>query len=187
MACARAGIAGYVTQDATLQELTQRIREATVGEFSCPPRVAATLLRNLAAPRFADDRQHGGRAADPARVRDRPTNRAGHVQQEIARHLTIQLATVKNHVHNILEKLAVRRSCGCCSSGPIHLRFTHGRQPLRPHCSQDLDPLHYAGEPSAEKAWTLLDQGLSASNRFHSCVRHVSGKVSSSMMTQSES
>jgi two-component system nitrate/nitrite response regulator NarL len=27
--------------------------------------------------------------------------------KEIARHLTIQLATVKNHVHNILEKLGV--------------------------------------------------------------------------------
>jgi DNA-binding NarL/FixJ family response regulator len=112
VACARAGIAGYVTQDATLHELTQRIREATVGEFSCPPRVAATLLRNLAVPRFADARQ-----AVAARLTPRETEivqliERGMSNKEIARHLTIQLATVKNHVHNILEKLAVRDRAG---------------------------------------------------------------------------
>jgi two-component system, NarL family, nitrate/nitrite response regulator NarL len=109
VACARAGIAGYVTRDATLHELTQRIREATVGEFRCPPRVAATLLRNLAVPRFAD----GGHVA-AARLTPRESEivqliERGMSNKEIARHLTtIQLATVKNHVHNILEKLAVR-------------------------------------------------------------------------------
>jgi two-component system, NarL family, nitrate/nitrite response regulator NarL len=109
VACARAGIAGYVTKEATLHELTQRIREASVGEFSCPPRVAATLLRSLAAPRFTDDR----RLAAAARLTPRESEivnliERGMSNKEIARHLTIQLATVKNHVHNILEKLAVR-------------------------------------------------------------------------------
>ena len=49
LACARAGIAGYVTKDSTLMEdLTARIREAAAGEFRCSPRLAAVLLRNLA-------------------------------------------------------------------------------------------------------------------------------------------
>jgi two-component system nitrate/nitrite response regulator NarL len=108
VACARAGIAGYVTRDATLHELTQRIREATVGEFSCPPRVAATLLRNLAVPRFAEDRHVGTVRLTPRESEIIQLIERGMSNKEIARHLTIQLATVKNHVHNILEKLAVR-------------------------------------------------------------------------------
>jgi DNA-binding NarL/FixJ family response regulator len=108
VACARAGIAGYVTQEATLQELIQRIREAAVGEFSCPPRVAATLLRNLAVPRFADDRWTVVARLTPRESEIVQLIERGMSNKEIARHLTIQLATVKNHVHNILEKLAVR-------------------------------------------------------------------------------
>jgi two-component system, NarL family, nitrate/nitrite response regulator NarL len=108
VACARAGIAGYVTQDATLHELTQRIREATVGEFRCPPHVAATLLRNLAVPRFADERHIVAARLTPRELEIVQLIERGMSNKEIARHLTIQLATVKNHVHNILEKLAVR-------------------------------------------------------------------------------
>jgi two-component system, NarL family, nitrate/nitrite response regulator NarL len=108
VACARAGIAGYVTPDATLQELTQRILEAAVGEFSCPPRVAATLLRSLAVPIFAADRQMVAARLTPRESEIIRLIERGMSNKEIARHLTIQLATVKNHVHNILEKLAVR-------------------------------------------------------------------------------
>jgi DNA-binding NarL/FixJ family response regulator len=108
VACARAGIAGYVTQDANLHELMQRVREATVGEFSCPPRIAATLLRNLALPRLADDRHTVTPRLTPRESEIVRLIETGMSNKEIARHLTIQLATVKNHVHNILEKLAVR-------------------------------------------------------------------------------
>ena len=108
VACARAGIAGYVTQEATLQELIERIREASIGEFSCPPRVAATLLRNFAAPRFADDRRTVIPRLTPRESEIVQLIERGMSNKEIARHLTIQLATVKNHVHSILEKLAVR-------------------------------------------------------------------------------
>jgi two-component system nitrate/nitrite response regulator NarL len=107
VACARAGIAGYVTLEATVEELTQRIREAAVGEFSCPPRVAATLLRSLALSRVADDTRTSAARLTPRESEIVQLIERGMSNKEIARHLTIQLATVKNHVHNILEKLAV--------------------------------------------------------------------------------
>jgi two-component system, NarL family, nitrate/nitrite response regulator NarL len=106
--CARAGIAGYVTQDANVHELMRRIDDAIIGEFNCPPRVAATLLRSLALP-TVDDCQIA-----PARLTPREWEivqliERGLSNKEIAQYLSIQLATVKNHVHNILEKLGVRR------------------------------------------------------------------------------
>jgi two-component system, NarL family, nitrate/nitrite response regulator NarL len=109
LACARAGIAGYVTQDTTLVELTQRIHDAALNQFKCTPQVAATLLRSLAGPPMLD-----GPRATAARLTPRESEiirliERGLSNKEIARHLTIQLATVKNHVHNILEKLDVSR------------------------------------------------------------------------------
>jgi DNA-binding NarL/FixJ family response regulator len=126
LACARAGIAGYVTQDATVPELTERIRDATRGEFSCPPRVAATLLRSLAAT----SSDVGNRTSAAGRLTPREFEivqliERGLSNKEIARHLTIQLATVKNHVHNILEKLSVcRRADAVRAAGSIEANPT---------------------------------------------------------------
>jgi two-component system nitrate/nitrite response regulator NarL len=105
---ARAGIAGYVTQDDTLQVLVQRIHDATVGEFACPPRVAATLLRSLAVSTIVDGRQRAAARLTQRELEIVQLIERGLSNKEIARHLTIQLATVKSHVHNILEKLGVR-------------------------------------------------------------------------------
>jgi DNA-binding NarL/FixJ family response regulator len=74
----------------------------------CSPRLAATLLRRVAV--LAADR------AQP-RVEARLTAREleivelideGLSNKEIASRLCIEVPTVKNHVHNILEKLDVR-------------------------------------------------------------------------------
>jgi two-component system, NarL family, nitrate/nitrite response regulator NarL len=109
IACAEAGIAGYVTPSGSLNDLVQTIRDAARGEFNCPPRIAACLLRRLAAV-GAEGRQVQPpprltmRELEIVRLIDR-----GLSNKEIAKQLSIQPATVKNHVHNILEKLDVRR------------------------------------------------------------------------------
>jgi DNA-binding NarL/FixJ family response regulator len=109
VACAEAGIAGYVTHDDSVAELVGTIRDATRGEFRCPPHIAACLVRRLAVV--------GAQARQPP-PRPRLTLREHEIvrlidqglsNKEIARQLSIQLATVKNHVHNILEKLDVSR------------------------------------------------------------------------------
>jgi two-component system, NarL family, nitrate/nitrite response regulator NarL len=108
LACARAGIAGYVTHEDTLQELVQRIRDAAVGEFICSPRVAATLLRSLAVSTVVDAGQTVAARLTRRELEIVQLIERGLSNKEIARHLTIQVATVKNHVHNILKKLGVR-------------------------------------------------------------------------------
>jgi two-component system, NarL family, nitrate/nitrite response regulator NarL len=108
VAWAEAGIAGYTTRDNGFDELVDTVRSAASGEFRCQARVAAGLVRRLAV--LARDRQ--STPASPLTPRELEIAALlehGCSNKEIAQRLHIQLATVKNHVHNILEKLGVRR------------------------------------------------------------------------------
>jgi DNA-binding NarL/FixJ family response regulator len=85
------------------------MRDAISGRLACPAEISSGLLRAL----FRAE----ARSADPDD--DTPlTNREGNVLQligrgltnkEIARELNLSVATVKHHVHNVLEKLKLPR------------------------------------------------------------------------------
>jgi len=109
IACAEAGAAGYLPRDGTLEDLTTIITSVAGGETVCSPRVAAALLRRVAS--LAAERRMGNgnarltaRESEIVRLIDR-----GLSNKEIAQQLVIEVRTVKNHVHNILEKLQVHR------------------------------------------------------------------------------
>lgn len=109
LACAEVGAAGYVPREASVEELVTVIESVMRGETVCPPRIAATLFRRVAV-------LSGGRASKPSllslTVREREILRfldRGLSNKEIAKRLGVEVATVKNHVHNILEKLRVHR------------------------------------------------------------------------------
>jgi len=109
LAFAEAGVAGYVTRDASLDDLLDAVRGAARGELRCTPEMAGRLLRRLAD--LADAR--GPRpAAAHLTTRERQVLRLldeDLSNKEIAVRLGIEVATVKNHVHNLLEKLNVSR------------------------------------------------------------------------------
>jgi two-component system, NarL family, nitrate/nitrite response regulator NarL len=109
IACAEAGVAGYLLRRESLVDLVETIQSVTRGETLCSPWTAATLLRRVAT--LADERRSW---FDPAKL----TSREGEIlllieqgcsNKEIAQHLFIEVRTVKNHVHNLLEKLQVHR------------------------------------------------------------------------------
>jgi two-component system, NarL family, nitrate/nitrite response regulator NarL len=108
LACAEAGIAGLVTRDGSFSDLVEAISGAARGELATTPRVAGVLLRRVAslvAQQPADlDRRLTVREREIAGLLER-----GLSNKEIATKLCIEVATVKNHVHNILEKLDVGR------------------------------------------------------------------------------
>jgi two-component system nitrate/nitrite response regulator NarL len=106
--CAEAGIAGYVARNRSKEDLIAAVENAVRGEVLCSPRVAASLFRRLAA-RVQTPRQRPPEAALTSREQDIVALiDRGLSNKEIARQLKISLPTVKNHVHNILEKLQVQ-------------------------------------------------------------------------------
>ena len=103
-----AGASGYVTRSASVQDLVAIIRSVVSGETICSPRMAALLATRVSMLAA------GGSSARPAMLTPREVAigrliRDGLTNKEIASRLEIELATVKNHVHNILEKLRVGR------------------------------------------------------------------------------
>ena len=107
--CAEAGIAGYVARNGSKDDLIAAVDSAVRGEVHCSPRVAASLFRRLAT-HVQTTRQRPPKAALTSREQDIVALiDRGLSNKEIARQLKISLPTVKNHVHNILDKLQVRR------------------------------------------------------------------------------
>lgn len=109
LAYAEAGFAGYVPRDTPLDGLIAVLRGVARGELRYSRRITATLLRRLAA-----GAEPSGVGSRGVRLTRRETEivrllEEGLSNREIARRLSIKLATVKNHVHHVLEKLHVHR------------------------------------------------------------------------------
>jgi two-component system, NarL family, nitrate/nitrite response regulator NarL len=103
---AEAGVSGIVSRDATLDELLDAVDAAGRAEVLTSPAVTAVLLRRVAS--LAGTRTGGEPPALTRREREvvRLIGR-GLSNKEIAAELRLELPTVKNHVHNVLEKLRV--------------------------------------------------------------------------------
>jgi two-component system, NarL family, nitrate/nitrite response regulator NarL len=105
--CVEAGAAAYVPRDASLDDLTAALEAAARGAVLCSPEIAGSLFRRVAA--LAGERPP---QAEMAALTQREREilaliEEGLSNKEIARRLRVKLATVKNHVHHILEKLGV--------------------------------------------------------------------------------
>jgi two-component system, NarL family, nitrate/nitrite response regulator NarL len=105
---AEAGVSGFFLHDESVEQLAAVIYGVMRGEASFPPRLAAALLQRLSA--LAAQLPDQAETALTARELEIARLVAeGLSNKEIARRLQITLATVKNHVHSILNKLQVTR------------------------------------------------------------------------------
>jgi DNA-binding NarL/FixJ family response regulator len=109
IACGRAGYAGYVPRDASIDTLCETIHEIVGGRLACPPEISSGLLRAL----FRTESHHEEDDCGPALTRreSEVLELLGHgfSNKEIGSELCVSVATVKHHVHHVLEKLKLER------------------------------------------------------------------------------
>lgn len=107
VACAESGLAAFVDCNGSVAELVEAVQGALRGELTCSPKVSALLCERLACLATAAEP-----STETLTRREREIAALigeGLSNKEIAIDLRIGPSTVKNHVHNILEKLNVRR------------------------------------------------------------------------------
>jgi DNA-binding NarL/FixJ family response regulator len=138
LACAEAGISGYVTTDGSIEDLVAAVFRALQGELMCSPRIAALLFSRMAT--LSDGRITA--SADASSLTRREREIAALVacnlpNKEIARQLRLGPTTVKNHVHNILQKLNVHRRGDI---GRLHIDADGSRGDRAPHITEPARP-----------------------------------------------
>ncbi len=108
-ACAAAGFAGYVPPESGTERIHQAVVDAASGRMRCAPHIAAAMFNRL-SDLLRQVPAHASLPALTARENEIMTlAEAGRSNKEIARQLQISSSTVKNHIHNILQKLQVGR------------------------------------------------------------------------------
>jgi DNA-binding NarL/FixJ family response regulator len=106
----RAGAIGYLLKDAPSEKLGEAIRSAARGESFLQPSVAAKVVAEFTRLSRKPE-THPSTLIEPLSEREREVLRLitnGSSNREIASKLCLAEGTVKNHITNILAKLAVR-------------------------------------------------------------------------------
>jgi DNA-binding NarL/FixJ family response regulator len=106
----KAGANGFVMKDATVADLMSTVRSVAQGKDVVPAALTGTLLSHIAQQTAALRRIPG--LAESVRMTKREREimnliAEGMSNKEIGQRLQIATYTVKSHVHNILEKLAL--------------------------------------------------------------------------------
>src|SRR5262245_34605106 len=103
------GLSGYLHQSSSMEDVRVAIRDALVGEFHCPPRITAALVRRLNEVGVTRGGREGGTKISPKEAQVLSLLEQGLTNKEIAQRLGVEESTIKNHVHNILRKFGVHQ------------------------------------------------------------------------------
>jgi two-component system, NarL family, nitrate/nitrite response regulator NarL len=122
LALAAAGTAGYIRDNVKSGDVVGVLRQLLSDELLCSPRAAASLFRHVGELSQRSNgplSNNGGVDVANTELALTPLSRRelqiaylidrGLTNKEIGRQLGIEAATVKNHIHNICEKLNVHR------------------------------------------------------------------------------
>ena len=108
-ACAAAGFSSYVPREGGPDELHRALVDAVEGRMHCAPHIAAAMFNRLAGFLRESELPEALPSLTSRESEILALVEQGYSNKEIARQLAISSATVKNHMHNILQKLQVSR------------------------------------------------------------------------------
>lgn len=105
----QAGANGFIVKDATIDDFVRTIRSVAEGADVVPPALTGTLLSHIVDQAVARSTTAVLEAVQMTKREREITGLIadGMSNKEIAQRLNIATYTVKSHVHNILEKLAL--------------------------------------------------------------------------------
>jgi two-component system, NarL family, nitrate/nitrite response regulator NarL len=101
----RAGVSGYLLNDASAAELIRTIRAVMRGEAICPPLLCSALFKAIAQEERLIPTQRTGPRLTRRQQELVPMIARGLTNKEIASHLNLSEQTIKNHIHRILRRV----------------------------------------------------------------------------------
>jgi two-component system NarL family response regulator len=109
----QAGVSGFILKDASLADFVRTVRSVADGVKVLPPMLTSSLFSQIVERAISEPQGASSRLIESA-VRMTKRERQvieliaeGMTNKEIAHKLYLSTYTVKSHVHNILEKLAL--------------------------------------------------------------------------------
>src|SRR5215472_11478975 len=105
--CVRAGVVGYLLQDASASDVISGVQAVARGEAVCPPQLSMHLFQTVARQWTALPSAHIRIQLGLTRRQQQlvPLIARGFTNKEIACHLNISEQTVKNHIHRMLRRV----------------------------------------------------------------------------------
>ena len=106
----QAGVSGFILKDATVNDFLKTIRSVAKGRQILPPNLTGSLFSQIVEQAIIESKP--SILIDSVRLTKRERQvieliSDGYTNKEIAQQLHLSTYTVKSHVHNILEKLAL--------------------------------------------------------------------------------
>jgi len=105
----KAGASGFILKDASVKDFVKTIRDVALGSKVLPPQFTGSLFAHVVEQAMKKGKRHLARAVSMTK-REREILvfiAEGLSNKEIAERLNLAVYTVKSHIHNIMEKLAL--------------------------------------------------------------------------------